>query len=195
MASQSLGDILRIHLTSLSSKATRYGHCTYFATSTVVLTIPKYHPEANIKKMSAGIPLVDSDRWDWLTRLQEECLDRLSGSRGLVVTCSALKRKYRDVIRAAVAYNHNLVVRFVYLSADEALLIQRVGARLGHFFGADLVHSQMIILEEPKPRENDIIKVDVSGDLESVKKEVLARIHRVYQKDPYLDDTPPSSPA
>jgi len=140
--------------------------------------------------MSEGIPLADSDRWDWLTRLQEECLDRLetSGARGLVLTCSALKRKYRDVIRAAISYDHDLIIRFIYLYADEAVLIQRVGARLGHFFGAELVHSQVISLEPPKPREKDIIKVDVSGDFEVVKKNVLARIQEAQQEGSLLED-------
>ncbi|KUJ20608.1 glucokinase [Mollisia scopiformis] len=137
----------------------------------------EFHPQANVDKMSKGIPLTDADRWDWLTRLRDESLQRLSsGSQGVVLTCSALKRKYRDVIRVAPYYDHDVRVHFIYLHAPEEVLIQRVQARQGHFMGASMVHSQCSILQPPGKEETDVISVDVSGSLEQVEEEALSKI-------------------
>lgn len=136
----------------------------------------EFHPPSNVEKMSKGIPLTDADRWDWLTRLREESLSRLSTSTGVVLTCSALKRKYRDVIRVAPYYDHDVRVHFVYLHAPEEVLLQRVQARQGHFMGANMVHSQFGILEQPGKMETDVITVDVSGTLEEVEQEALRRV-------------------
>ncbi|TVY78258.1 putative gluconokinase [Lachnellula suecica] len=139
----------------------------------------EYHPPANVEKMSRGIPLTDADRWDWLTELREMSLRQLqaTGSQGVVLTCSALKRKYRDVIRVAPYYSHNVVVHFIYLHASEEVLIERVGARRGHFMGASMVHSQYSILEAPTANETDVISVDVSGTLEEVERDAMEKIH------------------
>ncbi|RDL41975.1 Gluconokinase [Venustampulla echinocandica] len=143
----------------------------------------EFHPPANVEKMSQGIPLTDSDRWDWLTQLREEALRRLSaGSEGVVLTCSALKRKYRDVIRVAPYYSHDVLVHFVYLHAREEVLIERVQSRKGHFMGASMVHSQYSILEAPGADETDVIRVDVSGSMEEVEREALAKVHEALQE-------------
>lgn len=142
----------------------------------------EFHPAANIEKMSKGIPLTDADRWDWLTALREESLSRLSsGSQGVVLTCSALKRKYRDVIRVAPYYSHDVRVHFVYLHATEKVLLARVQARHGHYMGANMVHSQFDILEEPGAEETDVITVDVSGSIEQVEEEALSKIHQAVE--------------
>lgn len=134
--------------------------------------------------MSKGIPLTDADRWDWLTRLREESLIKLSsGSQGVVVTCSALKRKYRDVIRVAPYYSHDVLVHFVYLHAQEAVLLARVQARHGHYMGANMVHSQFDALEEPGMEETDVIRVDVSGTVDEVEADALAKIHEAVQRE------------
>lgn len=144
----------------------------------------EFHPAANIEKMSKGIPLTDADRWDWLTRLREESLNRLSsGSQGVVLTCSALKRKYRDVIRVAPYYSHDVLVHFVYLHTREEVLLARVQARHGHYMGANMVHSQFDILEEPGEEETDVITVDVSGSIEKVEEEALAKIHQAVERE------------
>jgi gluconokinase len=144
----------------------------------------EYHPQANIDKMSRGIPLTDADRWDWLTRLREESLNRLEeGAQGVVLTCSALKRKYRDVIRVAPYYSHNVRVHFVYLHAPEDVLLKRVQNRHGHYMGANMVHSQFGILEAPCKSETDVISVDVSGSLEEVEEEALTKIHDAVNKE------------
>lgn len=137
----------------------------------------EFHPQANVDKMSKGIPLTDADRWDWLTCLRDESLQRLSsGSQGVVLTCSALKRKYRDVIRVAPYYDHDVRVHFIYLHAPEEVLVRRVQARQGHFMGANMVHSQCSILQPPGKEETDVISVDVSRSLEQVEEDALSKI-------------------
>ncbi|KAF5870115.1 putative thermoresistant gluconokinase protein [Botrytis fragariae] len=144
----------------------------------------EYHPQSNIDKMAQGIPLNDTDRWDWLTKLRDESVKSLnSGSQGVVLTCSALKRKYRDVIRVASYYDHKVLVHFVYLHASEETLLARVGARKGHFMGANMVHSQFGILEPPTKDETDVIQVDVSGSLEEVERDALAKINTAIKEE------------
>ncbi|RFU35980.1 hypothetical protein B7463_g340, partial [Scytalidium lignicola] len=144
----------------------------------------EFHPKANVEKMSRGIPLNDADRWDWLTALRQESLRRLqSGAQGVVLTCSALKRKYRDVIRVAPYYSHNVRVHFVYLHATEKVLLERVQARKGHYMGAGMVHSQFDALEEPGEDETDVISVDVTGSLDQIELETLEKIQEVVQND------------
>ncbi|KAL2067391.1 hypothetical protein VTL71DRAFT_1816 [Oculimacula yallundae] len=144
----------------------------------------EFHPPANVEKMSKGIPLTDADRWDWLTRLREEAIAQISsGSQGVVLTCSALKRKYRDVIRVAGFYSQGARVHFVYLHAPEEVLAARVGKRAGHFMGADMVHSQFSILEAPGEKETDVISVDVSGSVEEVEEEALRKIREAVEQE------------
>jgi len=144
----------------------------------------EFHPKANIEKMSRGIPLTDADRWDWLTRLREDALAQLSsGAQGVVLTCSALKRKYRDVIRVAPYYDHDVRLHFVYLHASEKVLLDRVRARKGHYMGANMVHSQFDILEPPLKEERDVISVDVSGSIDQVEADALAKIQHAIQKE------------
>lgn len=127
--------------------------------------------------MSNGIPLTDSDRWDWLTSLRDESMRQINeGQTGVVLTCSALKRKYRDVIRVAAYYDHHLLIHFIYLDASEELLLQRVAQRQGHYMGANMVHSQFEVLERPTKNETDVITIDVSRTLGEVKEDALARV-------------------
>ncbi len=101
-----------------------------------------FHPEANIRKMKSGTPLTDEDRAGWLARLGEELASRLGGA---VLTCSALKRAYRDRLRAAVPG-----LRFVFMQIDKAEALSRVQARSAvHIFPASLVDSQFQTLESP----------------------------------------------
>jgi gluconokinase len=158
-----------------------------FAIQLIRANTPQFHPASNIERMSRGIPLTDADRWDWLTCLREESLNRLSaGSQGIVLTCSALKRKYRDVIRVAPYYSHDVLVHFVYLHAREEVLLARVAARSAksdHYMGANMVHSQFESLEEPGAEETDVITVDVSGSIESVEEEALAKIRQAVEME------------
>lgn len=103
-----------------------------------------FHPAANIEKMSAGIPLDDDDRAGWLIRLGEELQATLKSGERPILTCSALKRRYRDALRHAVPD-----LGFVFLELTPAQAEQRVLARPGHFMPASLIESQFAALEPP----------------------------------------------
>lgn len=124
--------------------------------------------------MAAGTPLTDADRWDWLITLREKAVEALRSSNSVIVTCSALKHKYRDVIRVANYEHPSIQVHFVYLKVDEATLKARVAARQGHYMKETMVHSQMATLEEPEEDlEWDVMQVDVRNDKEVVKQNAL----------------------
>ncbi|KAG5981658.1 hypothetical protein E4U55_002694 [Claviceps digitariae] len=143
-----------------------------------------YHPQANIDKMTAGVPLNDSDRWDWLTELRRQSTSRLrDGAPGVVVACSALKLKYRDVIRVAAYYDPSIVIRFIFLHASQELLLRRVAERKGHYMGANMVKSQFEILEHPGGEETDVITLDASRGVDDVKEDALARVKAVLNAD------------
>jgi gluconokinase len=123
------------------------------------------HSAANLDKMRRGIPLTDADRQGWLATLADELALRPAG---LVVTCSALRRAYRDQLRAAAPG-----LRFVFLeiSRDEAK--RRVGARPGHFFTADMVDSQFATLEAPLG-EAGVLRVDATASPDAQRAQVAA---------------------
>ncbi|KAK4159180.1 P-loop containing nucleoside triphosphate hydrolase protein [Cladorrhinum sp. PSN259] len=157
----------------------------YLAT---VLDLPyiegdEYHPQANIDKMSAGIPLTDADRWDWLVALRQASLNELNnGKDGVVLTCSALKRKYRDVIRVAPYFMPRLHLHFIYLDASEELILKRVLARKNHYMGANMVHSQFEVLERPTAEEIDVLAIDVDRPLEEVMGDALDKVLNTMDK-------------
>ena len=128
------------------------------------------HPPANVEKMSAGIPLTDADRLPWLRKIAE-AIDgwRARGESG-VITCSALKRSYRDII-----VGDRPDVRLVYLKGSHDLIRQRMAARHGHFMPTALLDSQFSTLEEPSPDENPIV-VDIGGSPEKIAREVADRL-------------------
>jgi gluconokinase len=127
--------------------------------------------------MANSIPLTDDDRWDWLETLRNEAVKELEGGAdGCVVTCSCLKRRYRDVIRLAGREADKVAVRFVYLAADEELLLKRVRARKGHYMKDDMVHSQFSALEEPDESEIDVIHVNVDGTPAHVQNLALEKV-------------------
>lgn len=154
---------------------------------------PQYHSETNKQKMAHDIPLTDIDRWDWLITLREAAAARLSPSGssatkahdGVVVTCSALKRKYRDVIRIAAYNNHSILVHFIYLRADEATLMARVLGRTGHYMKSAMVHSQMEALEEPDKEEQgrDVLELRCDTSLAEVQKLVVRTVRQVLAND------------
>lgn len=100
-----------------------------------------FHPPRNIEKMREGTPLTDEDRADWLRRLAQELQ---AHAQGAVLTCSALKRSYRDLLRAAVPD-----LRFVHLALSQHQALERVAARTDHFYPPSLVASQFEALEDP----------------------------------------------
>ncbi len=109
-----------------------------------------FHPPANVAKMSAGMPLTDDDRGPWLDAIGAWLAAR--GAAGGVVTCSALKRAYRDRLRAACPG-----LRLLHLEGDAALIAARQAARPDHFMPASLMASQFATLETPAMEEGAII--------------------------------------
>ncbi len=106
----------------------------------------EFHPKANIDKMSAGIPLTDTDRWPWLDAIGKALAD--SNGR-LIVACSALKRSYRDRLTRAAGRP----VIFLWLDGSYATILQRMDRRKHHFMPASLLKSQFATLEPPAPDE------------------------------------------
>ncbi|OQE43746.1 hypothetical protein PENCOP_c003G06571 [Penicillium coprophilum] len=139
-----------------------------------------FHPAANKDKMGKGIPLTDEDRWDWLISLRRAAIDALSPSEannfhppaGVVVACSALKQKYRDVMRVAAYGSSWVQIHFVYLKLSEDVLLQRVTQRQSHYMKSSMVQSQLAALEEPKD-EWDAITINVEGTVEDVGRSVI----------------------
>ncbi|MFD1625623.1 gluconokinase [Azospirillum griseum] len=112
-----------------------------------------HHPEANIAKMSAGVPLTDADREGWLAVLAGFIADADRRSEALVVACSALKRRYRDQLRGDSAR-----VRFLHLDGTKAVIADRMAARTAHFMPTALIDSQFADLEAPGPEENALTR-------------------------------------
>lgn len=116
----------------------------------------KFHPAANIAKMSRGEPLTDADRWPWLDRLADELARAKGEGRSAVLASSALKRAYRDRLRRGAPD-----LRLVYLKADKELIRERLKARKAHFMPPGLLDSQFAALEEPGPDESPVV-IDVT---------------------------------
>lgn len=127
-----------------------------------------FHSPANVAKMSAGIPLDDEDRRPWLAEIAAWIRERDQAGRSAVVACSALKRAYRDVLRAASPH-----VVFVHLAAAPELAAARVQGRAGHFMPESLVASQYAALEPLEPDERGVT-VAAGGAIEDVVEDALA---------------------
>jgi carbohydrate kinase (thermoresistant glucokinase family) len=124
------------------------------------------HPAANVDKMHNGIPLTDEDRWPWLAAIAA-WIDHCRRSGGYaVVACSALKRRYRDVL-----IGDRADVRLVYLKGDEALIARRIATRHEHFMPRSLLRSQFEALEEPRADENPVVV-----SIEPQPREIVAKI-------------------
>lgn len=126
-----------------------------------------FHPAANVEKMQAGTPLTDEDRWPWLAAIAA-WIDRLraEGRHG-VVTCSALKPAYREILLGG-----RPDVRLVYLRGDRELIGRRMAARHGHFMPTSLLDSQFRTLEEPTPDENPLV-VSIGGTPQAIVAEIV----------------------
>jgi len=134
--------------------------------------------------MATGVPLTDEDRWDWLKILRAESIRQLRKNKaGVVMTCSALKLKYRDELRKASFNEDNVQVHFIYLRASQELLLARVKARQGHYMKDSMVKSQFQALEEPTRDEEDVFVVDVSVTMPEVQSLAIDVVTKVLQQD------------
>lgn len=129
-----------------------------------------FHPPANIAKMSAGVPLDDDDRWPWLDAVGRWAHGR--AGLGGVVSSSALKRAYRDRLRAAAPG-----VIFLHLTGDRRLIEERMAARKGHFMPTALLDSQFAALQ-PLGDDEAGVAVDVSGTPEDIAERAVAALRR-----------------
>jgi carbohydrate kinase (thermoresistant glucokinase family) len=128
------------------------------------------HPLSNIEKMRSGHPLTDEDRAPWLDTIAiwvEECLD--AGENGLI-TCSALKRSYRDIINRR---GHG--VKFVYLAGSKDLIAERLATRHGHYMPATLLDSQFATLQEPAPDE-PAIRIDIGPSAATLADTIVQQL-------------------
>ena len=128
-----------------------------------------HHSEANREKMHAGIPLTDQDRIPWLNSLHEVLLAWHRNNTSGILTCSALKQSYRDLLTKALPTGS---YRFVLLEAPVATLEARMHNRPGHFMNPDLLQSQLETLELP----SDALRVDTTLPPETVAREILAAL-------------------
>jgi gluconokinase len=103
-----------------------------------------YHSAASVEKMRNGTPLTDADREPWLAALRQMIADAIEAGKSLVLACSALRRRYRDLLRVGAE------VRFVYLKVSPAVLHERLHRRRGHFMTEQMLASQLATLEEPE---------------------------------------------
>lgn len=129
------------------------------------------HPLENVARMAAGVPLTDADRQDWLHAVAAMLgMARMQG-RGLVVSCSALKRQYRDILRGGAPG-----LQLVYLHGERQLLARRMASRADHYMPASLLESQFAALEEPGADERSLA-VDVDQPLDAVVSAIAAQLN------------------
>jgi carbohydrate kinase (thermoresistant glucokinase family) len=128
-----------------------------------------FHPPANVAKMKSGRPLDDADRQPWLEAMATAIRDWATKDRPTVLSCSALKRRYRDILRRGSSE-----LRFVHLAGDKALIARRLAARKGHFMPAALLDSQFAALEPPGPDEAVVISIDQTPD--AIVQEAVAQL-------------------
>lgn len=128
-----------------------------------------FHPLANIEKMHGGRPLTDKDRWPWLERLRDRITSSISAKENAVLTCSALKRAYRERLRVSDD------VKFVFLRGDYALIEKQLHGRRGHFMNPALLRSQFVDLEEPRSNE-EALTVELGRTPEQLVEEIKVKL-------------------
>ncbi len=126
------------------------------------------HPQANVDKMASGVPLTDTDRWPWLHKIAAWIDGELAAGRSGIVTCSALKRSYRDILRRDS-------VLFVHLAGSPAAIADRIAHRHNHFMPSSLLESQLATLEPLGLDENGMV-VDITGSPAEEAADVLQRL-------------------
>jgi len=125
------------------------------------------HPQSNIEKMATGHPLTDADRWPWLEKVAQWVEARLDAGENGLITCSALKRSYRDLIN-----RRGSGVVFVYLAGSRETIAARMASRLDHFMPSGLLDSQLADLEEPASDEQ-VIRVDIGPPPALIAERIL----------------------
>ncbi|MBT2519837.1 gluconokinase [Arthrobacter sp. ISL-28] len=133
----------------------------------------EFHPQSNIEKMSQGIPLQDEDRWPWLQQIQKWMTEQARAGHCTVLTCSALKRSYRQLLSEAEGR-----VLFIHLHGEADLISERMQGREGHFMPPMLLPSQLATLEPLSPEElaAGSLRLDISKSPEQLIEAILAAL-------------------
>jgi gluconokinase len=129
-----------------------------------------FHPAANVAKMRAGVPLTDADRQPWLHAITDWMDERIAASQSAVVTCSALRRAYRDQLLAG-----RPTATMVFLQVSREVLERRLMARPGHFFPEKLLDSQLAALELPAPDER-VLTLPAEEDATQTAAQIIATL-------------------
>jgi len=145
----------------------------------MVIEGDEYHSALNVAKMSAGVALLDEDRWPWLDRVAGAIRQATEQNRRVVCACSALKRSYRDRLRAAAKRS----LFFVFLQADTRVLESRLRARSEHFMPPSLLKSQLDDLEVPQSDEASL-QLSSAGDIDEAVAQVLERLRGLASDHP-----------
>ncbi|AKU18030.1 gluconokinase [Luteipulveratus mongoliensis] len=130
----------------------------------------EFHSKANVEKMKSGHPLTDEDRWPWLKAIGAWIDEHESGGRSAIITCSALKKTYRDLLR-----DGRPGVRFCHVDVDRTVLEERLSKRKGHYMPASLLDSQLADLEPLQKAEPGVV-VHAEGDADEVLEEALTAL-------------------
>jgi gluconokinase len=131
-----------------------------------------FHPESNVAKMSSGTPLTDEDRWPWLEAIGEWISGKESRGESAVVTCSALRRVYRDLLRRGRPH-----VRFLHVTAESDVILDRMEHRPGHYMPPSLLPSQLATLEPLGDDEPGVV-ISNEGSAAQVLDRALAALGR-----------------
>jgi gluconokinase len=165
---QSAHTVLYVVMGVSGSGKTRIGAGFAKAIGVPFLEGDDYHSPENVRRMSSGIPLTDEDRAGWLQSLAARIRQAKDAGTGLVLACSALKRRYREILRDAAKPEP---LRFIYLRGPRAMIGERLRARKGHFMSPALLDSQFEALEEPAVDEGAWV-----CDVEGPAGEIVARL-------------------
>lgn len=130
----------------------------------------EHHPQENVDKMSRGIPLTDEDRESWLQRLSDLIQEKLAKGESGVLSCSALKKKYRDRLKVDPDKVH-----FIYLKGSYELIRERMGKRTNHYMPAELLMSQFETLEEPE----EIFTIKINQPPEQMVAKAILHIRKI----------------
>ncbi|MCM2291343.1 gluconokinase [Allorhizobium sp. BGMRC 0089] len=132
------------------------------------------HPQSNVEKMARGTPLTDDDRWPWLAAIGARMQHSIAEGKPLIVSCSSLKRSYRDLLREATGNN----TVFVFLDGSEDLLTRRMSGREGHFMPVSLLKSQLATLENPTG-EPGVVTVSIDQPVSAIIEDATNRLDKL----------------
>lgn len=132
-----------------------------------------FHSQSNIDKMKAGIPLTDDDRKGWLESIHTKITTDTDKGEDCILSCSALKRKYRDTLRKDMAH-----ILFIYLKGSFELIHGWMEKRKHHFMPPELLKSQFDTLEEPTAEEKDAITVHIDAGIQSEIQHILQQLKK-----------------